>query len=119
MATRWPTTTTASPGRRWCSAVTARPAWSCAARPTRTWRRVTSGNRVFRVGLLGHGTVGAAFASLLPQHAERIERMTGLRPELCGVMTRRSGSFDEILEQADLIVELIGGIEPAREWLLR
>ena len=80
---------------------------------------MTSSDGVFRVGLLGHGTVGAAFASLLPQRAERIERLTGLRPELCGVMTRRSGSFPEILERADLIVELIGGIEPARDWLLQ
>ena len=41
--------------------------------------------------------------------------MTGLRPELSGVLTRSSGSFDEILEGSDLIVELIGGIEPARD----
>ena len=76
-------------------------------------------NRIFRVGLLGHGTVGSAFAALLPEHAARIERTTGLRPELSGVMTRRSGSFDEILEGSDLIVELIGGIEPARSYLLQ
>ena len=76
-------------------------------------------DQVFRVGLLGHGTVGAAFAALLPEHAARIERMTGLRPELSGVMTRGSGSFDEILEGSDLIVELIGGIEPARSYLLQ
>ncbi len=80
---------------------------------------MTSADGVFRVGLLGHGTVGAAFASLLPQHADRIERMTGLRPELSGVMTRSSGSFEEILEGSDLIVELIGGIEPARSYLLQ
>jgi homoserine dehydrogenase len=80
---------------------------------------VTSADGVFRVGLLGHGTVGSAFASLLPQHADRIERTTGLRPELSGVMTRSSGSFEEILEGSDLIVELIGGIEPARTYLLR
>ena len=54
----------------------------------------------FRVGLLGRGTVGGAFAELLPQHADRIERITGLRPELSGVLTRSSGSFDEILEPA-------------------
>ena len=72
----------------------------------------------FRVGLLGHGTVGAAFAELLPQHADRIERMTGLRPELSGVLTRSRGSFDEILAGSDLIVELIGGLDPAREYLL-
>ena len=80
---------------------------------------MTSTDRRFRVGLLGHGTVGAAFAELLPRHAERIERLTGLRPELSGFMTRRSGSFDEILERSDLIVELMGGIEPTRSYLLR
>ncbi len=73
----------------------------------------------FRVGLLGRGTVGGAFAELLPQHADRIERTTGLRPELSGVLTRSSGSFDEILANSDLIVELIGGLEPAREYLTR
>jgi homoserine dehydrogenase len=77
------------------------------------------GAEPFRVGLLGHGTVGSAFAELLPRHAQRIERITGLRPELSGVVTRSRGSFDELLEESDLIVELIGGIEPAREWLLR
>ena len=69
--------------------------------------------------MLGHGTVGSAFASLLPAHADRIERITGLRPELSGVMTRSRGSFDDILEGSDLIVELIGGIDPARDYLLR
>ncbi|MFI5039477.1 MAG: homoserine dehydrogenase [Solirubrobacterales bacterium] len=80
---------------------------------------MTSETRRFRVGVLGHGTVGSAFASLLPTHADRIERMTGLRPELSGVMTRSRGSFDDILEGSDLIVELIGGIDPARDYLLR
>jgi homoserine dehydrogenase len=73
----------------------------------------------FRIGLLGHGTVGAAFAALLPLHADRIERITGLRPELAGILTRSSGSFEDILEGSDLIVELIGGLEPARDYLLR
>jgi homoserine dehydrogenase len=80
---------------------------------------VTSDNRTFRVGVLGHGTVGSAFASLLPAHADRIEKITGLRPELSGVMTRSRGSFDDILDGSDLIVELIGGIDPARDYLLR
>jgi homoserine dehydrogenase len=80
---------------------------------------VTSDNRTFRVGVLGHGTVGSAFASLLPARADRIERITGLLPELSGVMTRSRGSFDDILDGSDLIVELIGGIDPARDYLLR
>ncbi len=68
---------------------------------------------------MGHGTVGAAFETQLAEHADRIERITGLCPVLSGVLTRSRGSFEEILETSDLIVELIGGIEPAREYLLR
>ena len=72
-----------------------------------------------RIGLLGHGTVGAAFAAMLPRNARRIERITGVAPVLSGVLTRtRGGSFDDLLERSDLIVELIGGLEPAREYLL-
>ena len=73
----------------------------------------------FRVGLLGHGTVGSAFDSLLAERAEAIAAATGRRPELAGVLTSTRGSFDEILASADAIVELIGGIEPAREFALR
>jgi homoserine dehydrogenase len=80
---------------------------------------VTSEGDGFRIGLLGHGTVGAAFAELLPRQAERIERITGLRPSLSGVLTRREGSFEDILERSELVVELIGGIDPARDYVLR
>jgi homoserine dehydrogenase len=73
----------------------------------------------FSVGLLGHGTVGSAFTELLEERAENIARTVGRRPELVGTLTRSQGSFDEILERADLVVELIGGIEPAREYVLR
>jgi len=76
-------------------------------------------SREFRVGLLGHGTVGSAFAKLLPEQAERVERITGLRPSLTGILTRGQGSFDELLESSELIVELLGGIEPAHEYVLR
>jgi homoserine dehydrogenase len=38
---------------------------------------------------------------------------------LCGMLTRSQGSFDDILRDADVIVELIGGTEPAREYALR
>ncbi len=34
------------------------------------------------------------------------------------MLTRSSGSFEDILAEADLIVELIGGIDPAREYVL-
>jgi homoserine dehydrogenase len=73
----------------------------------------------FQVGLLGHGTVGAAFADLLAERAGEIERFNGRRPVISGVLTRSRGDFEEILAGADLLVEVIGGIEPAREYLLR
>jgi homoserine dehydrogenase len=73
----------------------------------------------FRVGLLGHGTVGSAFARLLEERAGHVEAVTGLRPELSGVLTRSRGDFDELLAGSDLITELIGGIEPARDYVLR
>ena len=73
----------------------------------------------FRVGLLGHGTVGAAFAALLPQRADAVAAVTGLRPEIAGVLTRSQGDFEALLAGSDLIVELIGGIEPARDYVMR
>ena len=73
----------------------------------------------FHVGLLGHGTVGAAFERLLEERAGAVAATTGLRPQLSGVLTRSRGDFEEILAGSDLIVELIGGIEPAREYVLR
>jgi len=73
----------------------------------------------FRIGLLGHGTVGSAFAELLEQRADAIEAEVGLRPQLSGVLTRSQGDFDDLLERSHLIVELMGGIEPARDHVLR
>ena len=73
----------------------------------------------FRVGLLGHGTVGGAFHELLDARAEAIEAEVGRRPRLAGVLTRSRGDFDDILDGSELIVELIGGTDPAREYVLR
>jgi homoserine dehydrogenase len=73
----------------------------------------------FRVGLLGHGTVGAAFEALLAERADAVAATTGLKPEVSSVLTRSQGDFDAILADSDLIVELIGGIEPARDYVLR
>jgi homoserine dehydrogenase len=72
-----------------------------------------------RIGLLGHGTVGRAFEHLLAERAERVAELTGRRPEISGVLTRSSGSFEQILEGSDLIVELIGGVEDALTYVRR
>jgi homoserine dehydrogenase len=74
--------------------------------------------RHFKVGLLGFGTVGSAFAALLQERASHVEALTGRLPVLGGALTTTKGSFPEILEDSELIVELIGGIEPAREYVL-
>jgi homoserine dehydrogenase len=73
----------------------------------------------FRVGLLGHGTVGAAFAELLESRADAIEATVGQRPEIVGVLTRSRGDFEEILAGSDLVVELMGGIDPAHDYVTR
>jgi homoserine dehydrogenase len=73
----------------------------------------------FRIGLLGHGTVGSAFHALLEERAEAVVPVTGMRPEIVGVLTRSQGDFDGILQRSDMVVELIGGLDPAREYVLR
>jgi homoserine dehydrogenase len=71
-----------------------------------------------RIGLLGRGTVGGAFAELLATRADAVEAATGRRPEIAGVLTREEGDFGQVLERSEVIVELIGGTEPAREYVL-
>lgn len=75
-------------------------------------------DQIIRIGLLGRGTVGGAFVELLDRRADAIVALTGRRPEICGVLTSSSGDFGEILAASDVIVELIGGIEPARQHVL-
>jgi homoserine dehydrogenase len=73
----------------------------------------------YGVGLLGYGTVGSAFAELLEARAEEVEAITGLRPSLCGVLTRSRGDFEDILAGSELVVEVMGGLDPARDYVLR
>jgi homoserine dehydrogenase len=79
---------------------------------------VAEGSKPVRIGLLGRGTVGAAFAELLADRAAAVEAATGRRPELAGVLTRSEGDFGAILESSDVVVELIGGTDPARAFVL-
>jgi homoserine dehydrogenase len=90
-----------------------------------------SASRTIRVGLLGCGNVGAALVPLLARQAGSIESRTGVRLEIRRVAVRnlsrdRGITFDEgVLTRdahsvvndpdIDLVVEVIGGIEPARE----
>lgn len=87
-----------------------------------------------RVGLLGCGNVGAALVTLVAQQADAIERRTGIRLEITRVAVRNLGkarsvdlapeafthdAADVVADpDVDVVVEVIGGIEPARTLLL-
>jgi homoserine dehydrogenase len=85
-----------------------------------------------RIGVLGCGNVGAAFVELVRSQGDAIERRTGMQLVVSGIAVRtlsreRTGSVPEelltrdaaaVIDGADLVVEVIGGIEPAREWIL-
>jgi len=79
---------------------------------------MSEGSKPIRIGLLGRGTVGAAFAGLLAERADAVEAATGRRPEISGVLTRSEGDFGAILGRSDIVVELMGGTDPARELVL-
>src|SRR3712207_3507807 len=90
--------------------------------------------RSIRVGLLGCGVVGGATASILQRHAEELERRTGAPVELARVGVRDlskaravdlpedvvTGDPWEVVRDpvVDVVVETIGGIDPARELVL-
>ncbi|OYN86616.1 homoserine dehydrogenase [Parenemella sanctibonifatiensis] len=95
-------------------------------------RRIDEASPV-RIALLGCGTVGSAVARLLTEQAEDLRVRAGRRLELVGIAVRdttreRPGIDSSLLtddplalvtaEEVDLVVELIGGIEPARELVL-
>lgn len=79
---------------------------------------MAEGSKPVRIGLLGRGTVGAAFAELLADRADAVEAATGRRAEIAGVLTRSDGDFGAILERSDLVVELMGGTDPARQFAI-
>ncbi|EJY54664.1 Homoserine dehydrogenase [Alicyclobacillus hesperidum URH17-3-68] len=87
-----------------------------------------------QIGLLGCGTVGAGVVSLVRRRADRVADMTGLRPVVKTILVRdtqkdRGVSFideqlttspEDILADDDIqiVVETIGGIEPAKTYIL-
>jgi homoserine dehydrogenase len=74
---------------------------------------------VSKIGILGKGTVGSAFRELLEARADMVEEVSGRRPEVSGALSTKDGDFDEILAASDVIVELMGGTDPARDYVTR
>ena len=91
--------------------------------------------RLVRVGLLGCGNVGASVIRLLHDHAQEIALRAGCGVEVARVAVRDLGlardvplppgafttDAGEVVEAADvdIVCELIGGVDPARELILR
>jgi homoserine dehydrogenase len=89
---------------------------------------------VVKVGLLGCGNVGGALVELIGEQRDAIADRTGLRLEVARVAVRNTAKqraveldSDVLTNEAlsvvedpsvDVVVELIGGIEPARELIL-
>jgi homoserine dehydrogenase len=91
-------------------------------------------NGSIRVGLLGCGNVGAAVVRMLHDHAERISRRAGVDVLVARIGVREPAKdrdvpvdravFTDDLgsivrdPEVDVVVELLGGIEPARSLML-
>jgi homoserine dehydrogenase len=87
--------------------------------------------RNLRIALLGAGSVGAQVASLLLEHGDELSERVGAGLELVGVAVRdldapRSADIPaellttdarSLILGADIVIELMGGLEPAREYL--
>ncbi|MEU0882221.1 homoserine dehydrogenase [Lentzea sp. NPDC005914] len=85
-----------------------------------------------RVALLGCGTVGTEVVRLLTDQAEDLTQRVGARVELAGIAVRRPNKHRDVPEHllttdaaalvasddVDVIVEVIGGIDPTRGLLL-
>jgi homoserine dehydrogenase len=85
--------------------------------------------------MLGCGTVGGAVARMLSEHGEDIERRAGVRLRLARVAVRDPGRERDVPLPADafttdgasivddpdidVVLELLGGLEPARALVLR
>ncbi len=89
--------------------------------------------RNLRVAILGGGSVGAQVAGLLLEHADELAARAGAGLELVGVAVRDVNAkrdtdipqhlittdAESLILGADIVVELIGGIEPARSYILQ
>lgn len=89
--------------------------------------------RNLRVAILGGGSVGAQVAALLLQHGDELAARAGAGLELVGVAVRNVSAprdteipqhlittdAESLILGADIVVELIGGIEPARTYILQ
>jgi len=91
-----------------------------------------NGSRPVRVGLLGSGVVGSQVIRLLTEHRDELAARIGAPLELAAVAVRRPHKHPEVpahllttdaaalaaRADIDVVVEVMGGIEPTKEVLL-
>src|SRR6476646_5855559 len=91
-------------------------------------------DKPLKVGLLGCGVVGTEVVRILTEQADHLAARVGARLEIAGIAVRRAGRERDIAvdpslvttdAQAlvsrgdlDLVIEVIGGLEPARTLIL-
>jgi homoserine dehydrogenase len=89
-------------------------------------------DKPLRVALLGCGVVGSAVARLLTEQADDLAARVGVPLEIAGIAVRRPNRHPDVpqhllttdaeslvaREDIDIVVEVIGGIEPVRTLLL-
>lgn len=91
------------------------------------------GDKVIKAAILGAGTVGTGVYKLAQSMADEMESKTGARLEIKKVLVRNLGkirdgidasvltdSWKEIIDDKDIdiVIELMGGTEPAREYVI-
>ena len=87
--------------------------------------------RPIRIGLLGAGSVGSQVARLLIENREELAKRVGAELELVGIAVRNKGAkrdfelpkelitedAESVILGSDIVIELAGGIEPAKTWI--
>lgn len=92
-----------------------------------------SAYRPIRVGLLGAGSVGSQVARLLIENQAELAKRVGAELSLTGIAVRNLESkrnadlpkdllttdAEKVILGSDIVIELIGGIEPAKTWVTK
>jgi len=87
--------------------------------------------RPIRIGLLGAGSVGSQVARLLIENREELAKRVGAELELVGIAVRNKSAkrdvelpkelitedAESVILGSDIVIELAGGIEPAKTWI--
>src|ERR1700712_1600355 len=93
-----------------------------------------SGVQPVKIALLGCGVVGSEVVRQLDRHSTELAHRVGARLEIAGIAVRRPQRVRDLpvdpslftadaaalvsRDDIDIVIEVVGGIEPARSWML-